>query len=92
MTAARDEIVRTALHAIKQGMSIEQVITNAVDSAIEFQGVRQALHESVDLKRLKTPEDIDEIASLTANRRLPAAPAKPSGEHPDSPWWGKGEK
>lgn len=88
----RDEIVRTALTAIRNGTSIEQALTNAVDSAIETTGVNRALQEHVDLRRIVGPEEIGDIAYKVGNRRNPAPPPEPTGKHPTSPWWGRGDK
>ena len=88
---SRDQIIRTAIHAIRNGTSVEVAITNAVDASLELQGLRSALQEG-PLRAIVSLAEIDELAHITANRRNPAAPAEPTGKHPDSPWWGKGEK
>lgn len=92
VVSARDEIIRTALHAIRTGMPTDQAVTNAVDAALEHAGVSKALQEHVDLRAVATREDIDEVSLIAANRRNPPAPPKPTGKNTDSPWWGKGEK
>ena len=89
MTTTRDQLIRTALHAIERGMPVEIAITNAVDSALETAGLSSALQEHAPLRDVMTPAQIEDIAAIVGNRRMEQPPAKPTGKNPESPWWGR---
>lgn len=84
----RDEIIRSALHAIDKGESVPQAIADAVDVALEY-GALNALNTPENPAReYLTEREFAETAFATATRRQVPGPALPPEGEENKPWWG----
>lgn len=83
----RDEIIRSALHAIDEGENVSQAIADAVDAALEYGALNALNAPDNPVREYLTKEKFIEAAFLIATRRQVPGPGLPPKEDEKKSWW-----